>query len=513
LYEYISSTTNDFAPLVDLKVLQPGGAPLSPILLQKLQALGVNIKTTYGTTETGPPLRTHTRDNPDVYRFRNLYPESPLVRMEPVGDDLFECVVYKGFPLAAELWLDSTSPNPYRTGDLFLESPSNSGYFVLQGRQDDILVHSNGEKTHATAMAILLAEDKASVVANAVVFGTGKLFPSVAVEIRWEKVHEEANLNIENAVWEVVQGCNRKAATHSRIPRKAILVLSKGEALPTTPKGNVRRNAAWELYGSAIESLYSHLLDGEPSEDDMGVGEPTLSLAEIIHRAVADVMNLPQEDISLERDWYEVGLDSIRAVELRSKLVGVFGSFPLMFIFEYPTVNGLLGFFDSRKKDSSEGKASIKFEHQERMKAVIQCMSRELDELASLPHLDDECERDERHVVYLTGANGALGNALLEVLVPQTNVSRRYCAVRGVDPHARLVESLRSRGYPEHLVQSDKICAVNYDMRNTALGLNGAKFELLAREVTIVMHNAWKLDFNQPLQQFERDCLRSMLQA
>ena len=72
---------------------------------------------------------------------------------------------------------------------------------------------------------------------------------------------------------------------------------------------------------------------------------------------------------------------------------------------------------------------------------------------------------------------------------------------------------MRAREYPEHLYQSDKICAVNYDMKDAALGLDGQMFELLTREVTLVMHNAWKLDFNQPVQQFEQDCLRGMLIA
>ncbi|KAI3551937.1 male sterility protein [Colletotrichum filicis] len=187
LYEYITLTTKDYTPLTDLKVLQPGGAPLSPSMLSKLQNIGVNIKTTYGTTETGPPLRTipHTRDNPNVYRFRNLYPDSEHVGMESIADNLFECVVYRGFPLAAELWLEETAPNPYRTGDLFIEDPPGSGYFVLQGRRDDILVHSNGEKTHAAALAMALEEDKTSTIAKTAVFGTGKPCPSVVVEIDW----------------------------------------------------------------------------------------------------------------------------------------------------------------------------------------------------------------------------------------------------------------------------------------------------------------------------------------
>ncbi|KAK1997908.1 male sterility protein [Colletotrichum falcatum] len=520
LYEYISLTTKDFTPLTRLKVLQPGGAPLSPAVLKKLQALGVNVKTTYGTTETGPPLRTipHTKDNPDVYRFRNLYPESPLVRMEPLGDGLFECVVYKGFPLAAELWLDESAPNPYRTGDLFLEDPPASGYFVLQGRRDDILVHSNGEKTHATALAMSLEENKTSVVLKTAVFGTGKPCPSVVVEIRWDhwdEMCEESDMRLDEAVWEVVRECNERVATYSKIPRETVLILGRGETLPVTPKGNVRRNVAWESYGDRVEELYNGLLGDAPNTGGADNAQPidaSLSPTETIQRAVAEVLGLAQEDVSEDQDWYGLGLDSLRAVELRSKLVRGFGSFPLMFIFEYPTVKGLLGFLQSYKKEGSGGEASVRDQHHAWVKSTVQRMNREIDNwAATLPPQSASNSPDGGEVVYLTGASGALGNALLEVLVGLPAVKKVYCAVRGADPQARVRDSVKSRGYSERIYQSDKIFAVNYDMKDASLGLGSQMLELLASEVTLVVHNAWKLDFNQPIQQFESDCLRGTM--
>ncbi|KAK2016269.1 male sterility protein [Colletotrichum eremochloae] len=516
LYEYIFLTTKDFTPLTRLKVLQPGGAPLSPSMLEKLQALGVNVKTTYGTTEIGPPFRTipHTKDNPDVYRFRNLYPESPFVRMEPLGDGLFECVVYKGFPLAAELWLDDSAPNPYRTGDLFLEDPPGSGYFVLQGRRDDILIHSNGEKTHATALAMSLEENKTSVILKTAVFGTGKPCPSVVVEIRWDKVCERSDMHLDEAVWEVVQKCNERVSSYSKIPRETILVLGRGESLPVTPKGNVRRNIAWESYGDRVEELYNRFLGDESNTDGPDNAQPSdtnLSPAETIRQAVADVLGLSQEDVAEDQDWYGLGLDSLRAVELRSKLVRVFGSFPLMFIFEYPTVRGLLGFFQNYKKEGANGQASVQDQHHAWAKSAIQHMNREIDEWATLPSQSISSNPDDGEVVYLTGASGALGNALLEVLVQLPAVKKVYCAVRGTDSQARVRDSMKLRGYSEQIYQSEKIFAVNYDMKDTNLGLDSQMFQLLSSEVTFVMHNAWKLDFNQPIQQFENDCLRGTM--
>ncbi len=141
MYEYILDHDGDFTPLVSLKVLQPGGAPLSDSIVKALTSNDVNVKTTYGSTEIGPPFRTipHTRDNSKCYTFRNLYPDSKFLKMDEVGEGLYECIVYKGFELAAELWEVKPHDEPYRTNDLFIQDPPGSGFFVLQGRKDDIL--------------------------------------------------------------------------------------------------------------------------------------------------------------------------------------------------------------------------------------------------------------------------------------------------------------------------------------------------------------------------------------
>ncbi|TEA18492.1 Adenylate-forming reductase Nps11 [Colletotrichum sidae] len=513
LAEYISLTTGDFAPLVRLKVLQPGGAPLSPATLARLQSLGVNVKTTYGTTETGPPLRTmpHTRDNPDVYRFRNLYPESPFVRMDAVGEDLFECVVYEGFPLAAELWLDAAAPNPYRTGDLFVQDPPSSGYFVLQGRRDDVLVHSSGEKTHAAALAMALEEeeDKVSVVKKTAVFGTGRPCPAVVVEADWGDVDERQMETVEEAVWSVVGRVNEKTAAYSRIPRQLMLILERGEVLPVTPKGNVRRNIAWELFGGRVEELYARFLGTSEvacAHDNMDVTSlAATATMETIQSAVAEIFGLPATDIDPERSWYELGLDSLQAVNIRSRLVKAFGKFPLMFVFEYPTAKGLFEFLGC----SDGANDTITSQRHAWILSTIQRMNSKIDSwtINTVPRNSEK----ERHVIYLTGASGSLGNALLEALVQLPSVKTVYCAVRGPDPHARVADSLRKRGYPEHVYQSGKVRGVGYDMADGNLGVDRETYAKLAGEVTMVVHNAWKLDFNQPVQQFEADCLRGTM--
>ncbi|KXH60521.1 L-aminoadipate-semialdehyde dehydrogenase [Colletotrichum salicis] len=122
-----------------------------------------------------------------------------------------------------------------------------------------------------------------------------------------------------------------------------------------------------------------------------------------------------------------------------------------------------------------------------------------------------ESAQDGQDVIYLTGASGSLGSALLEVLVRLPSVKKMYYAVRGRDPQEKFIQSLKSRGYSADVWGSAKIHAVNYDMEDAGLGLDPQTYEKVESEVTVVMHNAWKLGFNQPVQQFDEDCLRSTM--
>lgn len=511
LYTYISATTQDFTPLTSLKILQPGGAPLSSSLLAKLTALGANVKTTYGSTEIGPPFRTipHTKENPNCYHVRNLYPESPLVQMEPLGEGLFECVVYRGFELAAELWLADDAPNPYRTNDLFIEDPPGSGTFVLQGRKDDILVHDNGEKTHAGALQMSL-EESDPVIVKAVVFGSGKPCTAAVIEVTGETWTLGPGV-AEERIWQAATKCNDTVARHSQIDRAMLLILGNGQSLPVTPKGNVRRKEAWKMYGDRIEMLYDRLLGDVATRNDDGNEDAYDDLPDLdfIRAISADVCQKQWACVEAETSFYDLGLDSQRAVKFRSRLIKRFEAFPLMFIFEHPTAERLHGFL-TKPKTRDEALNS-----DERrliwIRNTIKNYERVIDQWkTSRPPLAEPAKTDGE-TVYLTGASGALGNALLENLVQSSRVEKIYCGVRGQNPQERIQNSLRKRGYAKDIYSSSKICAVPYDMTQERLGLAPEAYELMLCEVTVVIHNAWKMDFNQRVEMFEADCLRGTM--
>jgi len=47
-------------------------------------------------------------------------------------------------------------------------------------------------------------------------------------------------------------------------------------------------------------------------------------------------------------------------------------------------------------------------------------------------------------------------------------------------------------------------------MQDPLLGLDIDIYHMIATSTTTVLHNAWKMDFNQGIEEFEGDCLRSV---
>jgi hypothetical protein len=192
-------------------------------------------------------------------------------------------------------------------------------------------------------------------------------------------------------------------------------------------------------------------------------------------------------------------------------LVKRFGIFPLIFVFENPTFEKLLAYLMRLKSRDGAVTESTDDWKVEWIQKAVEKYCVEIDSWkAKQESSTSVCLKDDAagHVIYLTGANGGLGNALLEVLVKSPTVTRIYCAIRGSNLQAKLVESLKSRGYGTDICNSPKLCAIAYDMGSEKLGLDNALYKKLQSEVSIVLHNAWRLDFNRPVDMYEADCLK-----
>ena len=500
MYEHILDSGGDFSPFSSLKLLQPGGAVLSDGIVKDLVQHGVNVKSTYGSTEIGPPFRSDPApSNKTCYAFRNLYPNSPFLKMEKVGDGLYECVVHKGFELAADLWAGKHDDEPFRTNDLFTQEPPDSGFYVLQGRRDDILVHTNGANTSAGPLQL---DIQAASRAIKNVLAIGHSLPSVGLLVELYDQHDHKAAEAEQLVWDAVNGVNARYPSHSQIFRSMVYILPRGSTLEVTPKGNVKRGKTMLHYADEIARLYD-LNDSRVDEHQSS----TVPLSEFLRKLFSRVSGMPVTSI---HDWttiFDLGIESQLALSIRCSLSKRLGrTVSLNTIFEKPSIAQLVATFDQ----SSSSKSDSSLSATQAMKRMISKLESEFNSWA--PRIDNlSYSNTDNETILITGCTGSLGTALLNAFFTFPHVAKIYAMVRGPNHNQRLKDSLQKRGIDPSILNGGRIQVLNFSMQDPLLGLDIDTYYTLSTSVTIVVHNAWKVDFNVGVEEFENDCIRSEL--
>lgn len=113
----------------------------------------------------------------------------------------------------------------------------------------------------------------------------------------------------------------------------------------------------------------------------------------------------------------------------------------------------------------------------------------------------------------LTGVTGALGAHLVDQLAARSDVGTIWTMVRAADDTAattRLQKSLLVRGIKLNPEQENKIVALSCDLSKSDLGLSQHMFSELSSKVTMIIHSAWAVNFNIPVQSFEDQHIKAV---
>jgi thioester reductase-like protein len=119
--------------------------------------------------------------------------------------------------------------------------------------------------------------------------------------------------------------------------------------------------------------------------------------------------------------------------------------------------------------------------------------------------------KEDGAVVVLTGATGALGAHILDLLQKTLNIEAIFCLVRGADEHAareRVSKALEQRGLVSLLSSGSsdgKVKVVPSQLSEERLGLSDEVYEHLAEKATSIIHVAWTVNFRLKLRSFEKD--------
>jgi thioester reductase-like protein len=222
-------------------------------------------------------------------------------------------------------------------------------------------------------------------------------------------------------------------------------------------------------------------------------------------------------------DLFELGLDSILALQLSNELQNISATWPqdrdsaLQVIYTNPTVKALSQIIShpdglrsvmANKSVLSEdvGKAaSDKAIAQPTISDTMESYAiNSIEQLIQTYTANLEDSAPKRTItVALTGSTGAVGSHLLDRLMKEPNVTKVFCLNRAKDgEQAQAIASARNgMSLPSG---SKPVEYFTVDLSQPFLGLSPHQYDALQDETDVIVHNAWKLDFLHTVKYFEK---------
>ncbi|KAL0959586.1 hypothetical protein HGRIS_011296 [Hohenbuehelia grisea] len=558
-------------PLRDLNLLLTGGAHCPAKLAKFLVSRGVNLKCIYGSSETGHiMIGSHDKETATESSWNLIrpFPNTSIILKPLPIDDLdphANTFLYEVHMNSSDVRLApgtlTTSEETWNTGDVVEECPPGSGWYKLLYRNDDILVHVSGEKTNPVPMEIASRDE--ILIERIAIIGSGRSVVAAVVQLNPTEASKHSEAERLRLVHNAIKQANLAAPKHSQLLEEMVLILPLDypKDLPRTPKGNCIRPKVLQLFAEEIDQLYRNFEGDSSSEsgsESAHSSGPTSSSASSVlvpsdiqsHvlKAIEGVLGTSLVDIPnvLDQSFFEIGLDSVTAMQLRSRISKAFDiNLSQKFVYQHFTVSRLSAALCDRlisRDISSPHSPSVGLpeERLSRGKILRQLYERHLTSIRHSSNLlrasqelhntllDDapSSTSDATEVVAVVGANGSLGIWQVKALLDSINVKKVICLLRGNsvgDLYRKLAEGFAKAALHSLATQcavwqdgqlahpnvpatslDQRLVVVQFDLATAEIEKN--EYLALARSLTAIIHTGWKMDFNQVVEGFE-DCI------
>ncbi|KAJ7096117.1 hypothetical protein C8R44DRAFT_813206 [Mycena epipterygia] len=482
-----------------------GGGPLQPNAGDELVKNGVNVSHLYGLTEASClsvfipksvpkdgwdyfPLSPHTdpklvplEDSPGIYHvyFKKCATHTPAI-LDTIID---------GVPAL-------------NTKDLILRHPVNPNLWKIFGRQDDQIIHSNGEKTNPVPIEKILHESP--TIKYALMFGRGNFHAGVIVfpEEPFDPADTQRVVEFRRNIWSTVEQANRVAPTHSRIFKEMILVADPFKPIEVTAKGTPRRQTVLDMYADEIRGLYRTVEESFQKNLIAPIEFDAASSLEFVKKIVGEVMvKTPGDD----DDIFQHGCDSLQATWIRNSILHASinshqidpAAIPTNFVYSHPTLR-MLAEMLTKLATGGVSKPEEISRRVDAMEAMVQKYTQGLQQhmaTAAAP---------KAQAVLVTGTTGAFGSQILAHLLALPEISTIYAFNRpSSNLRERQFSSFVVNGIDTRLLDSPKLKLLAGELNAPQFALSGQDFDALRENVTSIVHNAWQVNFNISLSTME----------
>ncbi|CAM1502330.1 Fc.00g043140.m01.CDS01 [Cosmosporella sp. VM-42] len=483
-----------------LKQVTYGGGPC-PQAVGDLISSKTTLLNVLGTTECGVlPIQLCGRQN---WAYMSV---SPVLGhyYRQVSEDLYEQVIVRNPKLSPYQGVFETFPqlNEWPMKDLYSKHPTEDNMWLYRGRVDDIIVFSTGEKLNPIDMEGVIAANPA--ISAALVTGFGRFQSSLLVEPTTMLTNDKEKKEFLDVIWSSVQAANRGSPSYGQIHRNMIIYTSAEKPMLRAGKGTVQRKLTVDLYADELDSLYKAnehqgLSSSNGPNNANGNTNGHTSVQDTVKRVIALATEIDVGNVDDDAELFELGLDSLQvtviARHLNEFLAVHSNSRPLEVWTVY--ANPSVGALTTAVVALSEGKTVVKTKErdEDKMKKLYDL------HVANLPlsTTQEQHKRPESFVFLLTGSTGSLGSYVLDSLQRNESVSRVYCLNRGQRSLERQQKSQATKGLQP---VSQKVTCLDADLSKPYFGLSLEEHKKLLGEVTNIVHNAWRVDFNLSIDSF-----------
>jgi long-chain acyl-CoA synthetase len=292
-----------------VRVVASGGAALDPRVASTLEALGWDVATGYGLTETSPILTLNVPGRSRLHTAGRPLAGVELKLDDPDGDGVGEVLargpgVFAGYLNLPDRTAEAFTDGWFRTGDR--GRFDRAGYLELVGRVSEILVLAGGKNVPPEDLERQYAAEPA-IREIGLLLRAGRLAAVVVPEP--SEVRRRGG-PVEPLVRDALGAVSRRLSTWQRVGDYAIT----HEALPRTRLGKLRRHLLPDIYERARRGEQTEPGARRPARvEELGADDRAL-LAYPAARAVWDWLTAQYRhervtpDTSLQLD---LGVDSL----------------------------------------------------------------------------------------------------------------------------------------------------------------------------------------------------------
>ncbi|KAJ7496400.1 putative aminoadipate reductase [Mycena latifolia] len=502
-----SKSPDAIAYLKSLDLVACSGGSVPPRIGDFLVEAGVKLRTVYAGTEFGAISRFVSLPEDEAEWAWMRFSDGVKLRWEPQGEGTFECHILTSehHNLCVENLPDVRG---YATSDLWVNHAHKKHLWKIVGRIDDVIVHTSAEKTVPAPMEDVVMSSPH--VAVTIMFGRDRDQTGILIELApgmGIDVTDAAQVaEMRNKIWPIIEDANEIAPAFSRIFKEMILFTAPTKPLPRAAKGTVLRKAALNLYATEIDALYDVVAEKTNITDS--IKRPLIWDAATIKSWLLELtLALSNSNsISPEVDLFRQGFDSLSTTFLRLRILAALrtAADPAVqaaatgvtqnIVYSYPTIMQLSAFLDGLIAGTVDGSTP------DPKSAIEGMLAKYAIDLRVQP-------ADKGAIVLLTGSSGSLGTQILTSLLKEDKVVKVYVfnrpSAEGIASSERHRVAFENRGLDTTLLASPKLAFVEGHTDQQDLGLAADVFAEIRKSVTVIVHNAWMLDFNKPLSSFE----------